>query len=304
MKKWVGLVVALCLTLPMITGCSSKDYPDALELIKESQKEMKDVKSMSFDMSMVMDITMTSKENADDSMSMKTEMSGEFKSTVEPFAMHGKTATKSSVFGQDSEVETETYTVVEGDKTITYESDGTDWYKSEGAAEDVTGMLTSFTDAENMKILEKADLKVIDTEKVNGKETYVVECTFDKDLFKDIIEASQTESLNGMDLSDIEEVLGDDFSISYKLYINQKTKEFVRISMDLSKIMDTAMKEITKLLGEDSISVKIKQCEMKADFKEFNKVDAIVVPEDVKTNAYDLDAELDYDFDLDDLETE
>lgn len=299
MKKWVGFVLSVFLVLPMIAGCGSSDYPDAIELLKESQKKMQDVKSMTMDFELELDMTISSGSgDAAAKVPMKMNGKGSYDLTTDPLATHSTMKLTGTSMGQDLTQEEESYTVLDGEEMVSYSSKNGEWTKSSSTFEGITDMIEEMYSEDNMEIIEKLDLEVVDTKQVGKKDTYVLEVSITNKTFESLID--QDDPTAKMQLSMIESTLGKDFSFVISMYIDQDSKELVKISADFSKIIET-IAPLFLGMSEDmpKMDIKSKKCEMSAIFSGYNKVKTIKVPEDVKNSAIDYSM---YDFDSGDYD--
>lgn len=125
------------------------------------------------------------------SMDMNMKMSSESEA-IRDSASHTVSTVSASILGQEMEEKTETYTIPEDGKTKVYTLSNDSWYvetaeaeESVDAAEEMDKLLDMISDGSMKAELGK------ETEKVNGKDSYVLTLTLDTEGLKDIMSMSR-----------------------------------------------------------------------------------------------------------------
>lgn len=106
--------------------------------------------------------------------------------------------------------------------------------------------------------------------KSDDKDYYVYEATLDKDQMSGIIDKDLTDNdmMDSVDITD---------NIVFKYYINKKTKYVEKIVADLTDVMDVTAEESGQ-------KVKLTKLNFEIKFSNFDKVEEIVIPDDVKNS--------------------
>lgn len=107
--------------------------------------------------------------------------------------------------------------------------------------------------------------------KSDDKDYYVYEATLDKDQMSGILDKKLTDNdmMGSIDITD---------NIVFKYYINKKTKYVDKIVANLKDIMDVTDEESGQ-------KVKLTKLNFEIKFSNFNEVDKIVIPDDVKNSS-------------------
>lgn len=136
-------------------------------------------------------------------------------------------------------------------------SDDTNWEMTE--VNDNNNQVDNLVNPDNLKEIKSDD-----------KDYYVYEATLDKDKMSGIINQDLTENdmMGSIDITD---------NIVFKYYINKKTKYVEKIVAELTDIMDVTDKESGQ-------KVKLTKLNFEIKFSNFDKVEEIVIPNDVKNS--------------------
>lgn len=126
MKKRVRLFsgfLALILSVSVLAGCGSGK--DAEEVIDRAISKIKDIESMTTDMEMIVDMSVSSGET---SISANMGMSLKVDQLIDEQISHGTGSTKVSTFGMSEEADIEMYLVKEEGELVEYsKTDDGDW---------------------------------------------------------------------------------------------------------------------------------------------------------------------------------
>lgn len=267
MKKAVKYLSLLIMLLLVATGCGSKKDPK--EMLKEALNNMKDMKSTAIKMDIEMGI------NAE-GLSLSMDMNVEGKMDE-----HGNTYSKTSasMFGYNQTEEG--YIINKNGFTYTYTNDGEGWeYTVEDYVED-----EELSDEELDKEIDKFldTIKDIKEEKTDRDGYTKLVLTIDYAKMNEILKETEETS------EEVEFKLEKDMVLT--IYI--KDGYVAIIEMDVSDIMNQAM-------AEDGINMNM-TAKLTLELNDFNKVDTIVLPQEVEENAV-LESELEYEEDFEIVE--
>ncbi len=229
------------ISLLLITGCGEKE--DYFETAKKNMQELKSY-SMNIDVEMQMKtggitinlpITLSSDVDVTNKIS-KMEMSTELMGT--------NISSTAYVDGTDE------------NNVIQYSStDGTNWTKTK--VENNNNQANNLVNADNLKEIKSDD-----------KDYYVYEATLDKDKMTGIIGEDLTDNdiMGSIDITN---------NITFKYYINKKTKYVEKIVAELNDVMNVT----DEASGQEAELTKLN---FEITFSNFNEVKEIVIPESAK----------------------
>lgn len=169
---------------------------------------------------------------------------------------------KMVISGELAESNFSSTTYVDGtdeNNIIQYSSnDGTTWQMLETQNND--NQVSNLVNPNNIKEIKSDD-----------KDYYVYEATLDKDQMSGILDRKLTDNdmMGSIDITD---------NIVFKYYINKKTKYVDKIVANLKDIMDVTDEESGQ-------KVKLTKLNFEIKFSNFNEVDKIVIPDDVKNSS-------------------
>lgn len=169
---------------------------------------------------------------------------------------------KMVISGELAESNFSSTTYVDGtdeNNIIQYSSnDGTTWQMLETQNND--NQVSNLVNPNNIKEIKSDD-----------KDHYVYEATLDKDQMSGILDRKLTDNdmMGSIDITD---------NIVFKYYINKKTKYVDKIVANLKDIMDVTDEESGQ-------KVKLTKLNFEIKFSNFNEVDKIVIPDDVKNSS-------------------
>lgn len=229
------------ISLLLITGCGEKE--DYFETAKKNMQELKSY-SMNIDVEMQMKtggitinlpITLNSDVDVTNKIS-KMEISTELVGT--------NISSTAYVDGTDE------------NNVIQYSStDGTNWTKTK--VENNNNQANNLVNADNIKEIKSDD-----------KDYYVYEATLDKDKMTGIIGENLTNNdiMGSIDITN---------NITFKYYINKKTKYVEKIVAELNDVMNVTDEDSGQEAELTKLNFEIK-------FSNFNEVKEIVIPESAK----------------------
>lgn len=281
MKKKVAILAAGVLLVSSAAGCGTENVQ---KISEDMQKSVKEVKSAMGDVDMGLGVTIG---QSGISMGIDMGLQGDWEAVLDPGAFHFNGTMSMSLlkFSMDMEL----YGVEEDDKMILYAKVGDEWNKSETD-------LDKPEDRKTTKNLfdEDYDRIVLDekTEKVNGKDAYVMRTTITGEDVKkavnsvgDMMEEELTEdNLEGISLDDLEA------DVVLKVYKEDKLPAF--FSFELKD----GIKDLNPEHGENEPEIGIDNCTFTANIKEYNNIDKIEIPEEALTAKDSSNEELLEDF--------
>ena len=254
MKKALALVLVFAM-LFVVAGCGKKDDGGsgskgtltAREVADKMIEATSKVKSVKNDITCKITIDMAIEaEGTSFDMSMKMDMAMESITSSDPVAAYTKTDMVMEYMGQSETQATEIYLVEEDGEFVTYTLFDGDWDRSvvDAAYKDQMAKGIDYSYLKDVKddvlTLEKK------TEKVDGKETYVLSFSVSGDYLTSL--GMDMEELVGMgvDMTDI--------SFPMTMYIDTETFLPARVTVNLngmSEMLDKMMKESMGDIGAE-----------------------------------------------------
>ncbi len=267
-KKYCRLFLATALVflLMWVSGCG-KDKVTAKSLMEEVSANMEAVESAS--MNLKADITMGMKQSGI-SMNLEMKMDMDIESTMDPAAAYIKGNLSMNLMGINMEMES--YNVVENGKAVSYSGMAGEWTRTEVPLEDgsqMAGINGMFSDGTSFDLKKK-------TEKMDGREVYVLEGEISGRYMEDVME-DMSGSMGDIDWSDM--------TMDVVLKIDAKTKMPVEAVMDCGDALSGLMEGAMAAAGVGDAEVSIDDFVMTCTYESFDDVDEIVVPESVKRAA-------------------
>ena len=293
MKKRVRLFsgfLALILSVSVLAGCGSGK--DAEEIIDRAISEIKDIESMTTDMEMIVDMSVSSGET---SISANMGMSLKVDQLIDEQISHGTGSTTVSTFGMSEEADIELYLVKEEGELVEYsKTDDGDWIIGDTGYASLT-MINSKTFWQGFKSAK--NLKHTGEGEVNKSKTEIVECKMDGDTIDDAMAFASTSDstyaslFSGLSFKDTEVIIEAQFY--------QDSGLPASVKVDLTSVMDEVMKSeefSSQMMGMD---MAIDEFTMNFTFENYNEVDDIDIPDELADATVGYDEEDDYDYDDD-----
>lgn len=259
MKKALALVLVFAM-LFVVAGCGNKDGEPGSNA-KYTAREVADkmieatakVKSVQNDITCKISINMAIEaEGTSFDMGMEMDMAVKTITSTDPVAAYSKSEMVMDYMGESETQTTETYLVEEDGEFVTYTLLDGYWDRTVVDAE-YKDQLTKGMDYSFLKDMKDSDLDLAkNTEKVEGKETYVLTFSVSGDYLSSM----------GMDMEELMGMGVDMSKISYPMTMNIDTETFlpVRVSIQingLSEMIDQLMKESMGDIGAElKIDVK------------------------------------------------
>ena len=251
----------------------------AQTVAKMAADNMENVKSYSFDGDTKMNYSMSA-SGVDMSMNVDMNINGE--GIMDTHEAHVLMDLKMDMLGQDMSTKNEAYAVQEDGKYTVYsksEGEGMDegWQKSE---DDST---IEFENLNNMNVYKqiadgKIDAELSEGEKVNGKDVYKLTCKIPGEIFQETYAAMGQNSSSGMEGVDFSQATAD-----CELYIYKDTGLPARTFMDAKEYGESIFKQAMSQSGSTTdVAVTVDSFEVDMTMDDYNKIDKIEVPADVK----------------------
>lgn len=261
MKKRLAFLMAGLLLLSGAAGCGS----ESVQTISEDvQKNAKEVKSLMGDVDMDLGISIG---QSGISMGLDVGLEGDWEAVKDPGAFHFNGTVNMSLlkFSMDMEL----YGVQEDEDTmILYTKVGNEWSKSESEIEkqeDKDKVKNIFEDEPDRIILDEK------TEKVNGKDAFVLHTTVTGD---DVKKALKT--VEGVTEENLEEINLDDLEAEVVMKVYKEEKLPASLSLEIKD----GLKNLNPKKSEYDAEVGIEKCTFTANIKEYNNIDKIEVPKE------------------------
>lgn len=238
MKK-LRYFAILFITMLIVTGCGNSD---GKEILDEALKNMEKVNKATMSIELLM---------GNDQYSVDMKIAGDFDDETG----NAYFETTASLFGMS--MVTKSYTTEKEDKVYTYTSeDGETWYYTIEDASEATNSMTDLSAATKYA----GDYKSVKKVKSDLEGHTKLEVTIAKDTMNKL-------------MAETDEGAGLEITKDLVMYVYVKDGYVTKISMDLSKVIDSAdMGGLTKY----SMSITMSN---------HNKISAVTVPEDVIKNA-------------------
>jgi len=295
LRKIFAWIIMGTLTLSTLTGCSGASGvgglvptpapTNAAELAGYVADALGGVTSMEYDsvinMTAVMSMgdMMTEDESAEDlSTEMNVEAKMTCKATGEPVAAYTTGSVAVTVFDENNVQDVESYVVREDDKFVTYMNDGSEtWTKSDS---DVPEM----NDLYNLSMFEAMRDGQIEASLADATETIGEQTVYRLDIK---LSGDAIEEYLGSSLETMSSVFGDDYdsvlanmTVPVVMYIAEGTNLPVRMEFDGTELGNKIMSYV-----QSFITVNVSTFKVSSEYKSFNEIPEITVPEDVVANA-------------------
>ena len=295
LRKISVWIIMGTLTLSVLTGCSGVSGvgglaptpapTNAAELAGYVADALGEVTSMEYDsvinMTAVMSMgDMMSEDESTEELSteMNVEASMTCKATGEPVAAYTTGSVDVTVFDENNVQDVESYVVREDDKFVTYMNDGSEtWTKSDS---DVPEM----DDLYNLSMFEavrdgQIEASLADATETIGEQTvYRLDIKLSGDAIEEYL-GSSLETMSSVFGDDYDSVLSD-MTIPVAMYIAEGTNLPVRMEFDGTDLGNKIMSYV-----QSFITVNVSAFKVSSEYKNFNEIPEIVVPEDVIANA-------------------
>ena len=295
LRKISVWIIMGTLTLSVLTGCSGVSGvgglaptpapTNAAELAGYVADALGEVTSMEYDsvinMTAVMSMgDMMSEDESTEELSteMNVEASMTCKATGEPVAAYTTGSVSVTVFDENNVQDVESYVVREDDKFVTYMNDGSEtWTKSDSDVPEMNDLynLSMFEGVRDGQI----EASLADSTETIGEQTvYRMDITLSGDAIEEYL-GSSLETMSSVFGDDYDSVLSD-MTIPVAMYIAEGTNLPVRMEFDGTDLGNKIMSYV-----QSFITVNVSAFKVSSEYKSFNEIPEITVPEDVIANA-------------------
>lgn len=294
-KKVSAIVLSAILACSALSGCSGPvgtaaptptPVPtDAAALAGYVAAALSCVTSMEYDTETYMKAAMSlsglfgdeeDSEPLSAEMSVKVDMTAQ--ATSDPEMAHAKGTVEVNVFDEKNTQEVETYTAKEDGKYVVYSNAGDGvWSLKESGDAEIDDMFnrSMFEAVSDGRI--RADLAA-ETVKINDVDAYRLDIELTGDEIMEYV---------GNTFDNMNSVFGDEYAgimdeadLLITLYIKPDTNLPIRMEFDGTEIGNKIMSYV-----QSYIEVTVSEFTVSADYKSFNEVPAITIPEDVAAHA-------------------
>lgn len=262
MKRWKRVTALLALAGLMMFGLSGCKKETAESLMQEAVKKTETAKSMEGNMTMDMEMGLG---QSGMSMSMGISLDADLQVTKDPQVSHVNGTMTMDLLNMSLDLEA--YTQTEKDSNTTYVKVADEWQKQ---TTDVSGLdMGTMLDLE--KILSSgSELTLADkTEKLDGKEVYVIQTTIDGETFNELLGAmsgvmEETYTQN-IDFS------GMTADMTVKIYKDSKLPVLISMTMDGDGM---------SLADQDGVSVSLDKLSYELKITSYDSLDKIEIPQE------------------------
>lgn len=286
-KKIVTCSLLACMSIFFVfntTGCST---PTAEELIKETNANISKISSFEANAKLDLDMNMSMSGTE---IPFATTFDLNIKATTKPSVIHMAGNMSMNLFGGSNKTDMESYVTVDGKDIITYtkESDGSSWSKTisegeESPSSDILSMLSGVTVSDAKYTLEETK------EKINDADVYLLKATLNYDQVKSILGSSLFKDSAITNELTSENYDYSNFKPSVEIYIYKDSKLPAKVTLDMAKALENMMNTVSGATADEASStqssVSAKKFNISLTFSNFNKVDAITIPESVLSSA-------------------
>lgn len=271
MKRLVLPVALMVFAMLALTGCKTTPQSLLQDVAVKTQK------AKSYAVNMLMDVEMSG-ETMGTSFDVALNMDMDMDIIADPVAIHGKGKVKVAMLGEKQNMKMEMYQEQKGDKMISYTTqDGGTWVKTEtDVPKDKSAGLGL---GEFKKFYENFELED-KTQTINNEECYVIKGKVSMETLEGIMDSAMSGMGESKALFDAMDLEGQKLPIEFS--ISKKTKNPVRLSMDMTEFMTSA-------LDAQIPGIECDKAEFVLNFNSFDKVDEIEIPKKVKSNAESSD---------------
>lgn len=270
-------LIAIGMALTLITGLTACGGGGSNDVMKDAEKAIENVKSLSYDMDMDMNMTIGDQK-------METSTTGKIDCISDPLTMK---MDMDMNMGAQGSAKVTMYAEKADDKYIMYMSpDGTNWMKQTlGDA----AQIEQYNAQNSMKLYLEGmeNFKETATEKVNGSDAVKYEGVISKEAMGDVMAASgagkQLTQL-GMTEDEIDAMYKDLGQLPVAVWIDKESSLPVKYEMDMTQIMQQMMTKMLEAKAQETqgVTFKVDKMFISMTLSNFNKVDKIEIPEAAK----------------------
>lgn len=267
-RRWSRLAavgMAMAMAVSAMAGCGKRATPE--NLMEDMSKNTESIESMLCNLKLAMELSAGT-----DSMGISLDM--DLEATMNPETSHGKGRIDMNMSGTNIGTDIEMYTLLEDEQYVTYSMIENEWTKT--------------VDTETREMLNEAAIldlneRIVEMElaeettEVNGKECFELTGKIPGDTVTALFNEDLLDSLtSGMS---VDESALADTDIPCTIDIYRDTILPARMYLDLGAYSDVLLE------GMDGVSMS--EYNIEITFLEFDRVDAIKVPEEAMAAAGD-----------------
>lgn len=246
---------------------------------------MEAVKSYSFNGETKMNYAVSS-SGMDMSMKMDMKMDGE--GVVKSQQAHMNVDLDMEMLGQNIKTKSEAYAVEEDGKYVVYaKTEGGSaeegWIKQES---DTKIELEKMNNINIYKQIAEGEIEAVlsEGEKINGKDTYKLTAKLPGEIFQEVYTAMGSDTSAQMSAIDFTQASAD-----CEIYIYKDTGYPARTYMDAKEYGENIFKQaISQTSSSDSITVTVDDFYVDITMDNYNTIDKIEIPADVKASAKEV----------------
>lgn len=288
MKRIVSLLLALTLVVSAV-GCGKKTPTEPKDIIKATQENAEKAKNLEAKLKFDLAGTLEADGEKQD---LNTSITADVVAFVEPLKVKMDMTIDLSAFGLGKQ-ELETYVAKEGEDYFTYVSVAGQWSKVKIEKELIEKSLKQEKEDKNDELSDKISESFINKGEVDldGKKAIELEGKVTNSIMKEAVEKSGVldEAEVSSYKSAITPFLDQLKDIPLKMYVDSKTMDTVKTTVDLKDvtqgIFDELMKQYSSLLtGGADVEIKLtfSKCNMEVTYDNYNKATDFEIPEDAK----------------------
>lgn len=284
-KKIGACSLLACMGATIMFGTTGCSQPTPEELLKEVNTNLSKVSSFEANTKMDLDMDMSISGT---SIPFTTNLDLDIKATTKPSIVYMNGKITMDLFGGTNKGDIESYITVDDKDIVTYtkSTDGSSWSKtvttdSDAPSSDVLNMLSGITVSDTKYTLE--DTK----DKINDADVYLLKGTVNYEQVKSLLGSSllKDSAVTGELVSDNYDY--SKFTPSVELYIYKDSKLPAKVNIDMAKALESVVNSVASNdeANTSSSSVTANKFNVNMTFSNFNKVDAITIPDNVLSSA-------------------
>lgn len=300
-KKYLVTAGAMALSMGLLAGCGA---PKADQFVDKMMENAEDSFAATVDMDVDVSVDFGMAVDLSANGGIEMEYDGSDKDAP---AVHFTTDLSYAAMGQKGDLNTEAYSISDGDTVIAYakDPDSGDWIKTEQEVKE------NPLDEETMNKIREASADVMKqgevekkAVKVNGEDCWVLKLDTTADAYMPVydilLEAAGDEAEDaleetGVDNQTIESYLSY-FNMDMTVYASKKTGRCVKMEIDMSgSDMEGLLDQVNEDFGDQmggfidlsTVSVELNAISFTVEFTEWGDV-TVEVPDDVAEKATDM----------------
>lgn len=263
--KAIAAGIACVTAAALLSGCATKATPE--NLLRDMEKRAEKAESCLMNMKMSMAMTQDSQE-------VGFAMDMDIESTADPEASHIKGTVSMKVLGMDFNVPIEMYAVTENEENVTYTLLEDQWTRetadseeTAGELEDIAGSMTEYADQFTL---------AEDLVNVNEQECFELSGELDGSVLGSLTELDMFDSLAeyGIEANELE---GAVFPCTIDIYRDSILP--ARMYLDMADTMTSLV---------EGSGTDVSECSLELTFSEYDSIDGIHIPEEVKDQAVNV----------------